>query len=131
MRKKIVIVLFFIGIFLLVISWVSENLIQFPTILEKVFPKYYYLEKGINKLDKDEKVVITTNMKSFNYLLSLWGNEINNILLDKIVITGIGRSTGITDVKNAKQYYLIYLLTQNNELRLDNLSIKDIDAKKN
>ena len=126
--KRIRIALFFIGIAIAIASWFLDKATTFPWILRRVAPEYVAVQDVIEILDKGEKEVVSIDHPGAQVLLSWWEPHPPVKVFSRL--SGIGRSTGVLDLPNAKQFYQVRLLADNNINMLSSEFVwKDIDIR--
>ena len=102
--KRMRLGLFFLGIGIAIAAWLLEI------------------------LDKGEKEVVSIDDPGAQVLLSWWEPHPPPEVLSRL--SGIGRSTGALDLPNAKQFYEVRLLADNNTNMLSaEFMWKDIDIR--
>ena len=104
--------LFFLGIGIAVVAWFLENASTFPWILRHVAPDYVVVHDVLEILDKGEKEVVSLDHPGVQVLLSWWEPHPPAEVLSRL--SGIGRSTGVLDLPNAKQFYEVRFLADDN-----------------
>lgn len=120
--------MFFLGIGIAIVAWFLENATTFPWILWHVAPDYVAVRDLLEILDKGEKEVISIDDPGAQVLLSWWEPHPPAKILSRL--SGIGRSTGGLDLPNAKQFYEVRLLADNNTNMLSGEFMwKDIDIR--
>lgn len=126
--KRIRLVLFFLGIGIAIAAWFLENATRFRCILRHVAPDYVVVQDVLEILDKGEKEVVSIDHPGAQVLLSWLEPHPPAKVLARL--SGIGRSTGVLDLPNAKQFYEVRLLADNNTNMLGGEFVrKDIDIR--
>jgi len=126
--KRLRLVLFFLGIGIAIAAWFLENATSFRCILRHVAPDYVVVQDVLEILDKGEKEVVSIDHPGAQVLLSWWEPHPPAKVLARL--SGIGRSTGLLDLPNAKQFYEVRLLADNNTNMLGGEFVwKDIDIR--
>lgn len=120
--------LFFLGIGIAIAAWFLEKATTFPWILQHVAPDYVVVHDVLEILDKGEKEVVSLDHPGVKVLLSWWEPQPPAEVLPRL--SGLGRSTGVLDFMNAKQFYEVRFLANDNSNKLGGkFSWKNIDIR--
>ena len=68
--KRLSISLFFIGLLLTIGGFIFDNIINYPILKKLIYPKYYYIERGVNILDGENELFQKQEPEVFNYLFN-------------------------------------------------------------
>lgn len=109
-------------------GWFLDRAPFFPIILDFIAPNYVAVKQVVEILDSGEKAIVSSDHLGSKVLLKWWKPPLTKE--DIKTISGIGRSTGVLDLPNARQFYEIRLLVQSNTKMIANNTLHDAEVKK-
>jgi len=128
MLKRIRLLLFVVGILLTVFGWFLDNAIEIKPILKILVPEYVAVKDMFDQLDQTEKSKVPIVDQGAQILLRWWTPKPPNDAL--MMVTFIGRSTGVLNINTGRHRYELRLLTETDgSMFLGQYIWQDYDAK--